>query len=131
MGSIDNRISRLERNRLASPEEDPEADLKWAVTVDILNEYSRLRASGAVHYRAGKRIEPENIPRKILGPDYTVGELWSLAIRRVFEREHEIAPNGAILDSDTTEDLIEQWTASMREQLTAQGWDWGEVPNEG
>ncbi len=126
MGSIDKRISRLEQNR--PPEEDPQADLKWAVTRDILNELARLKASRSTNsWRGGDpmvRIEPEDIPGKILGEGYTHGQMMELAVRRVFEREHEIAPD--ILDLDTTEMLIEGWTASMREWLTSNGYDWDE-----
>jgi len=123
MGSLDNRISRLERNR--PPEEDPEADLKWAVTRDILNEFAALKASRATSsWRGGDpmiRIEPEDIPGKILGEGYTTGQMMELAVRCVFEREHEIAPD--ILDSDATEDLIERWTIYMRELAITSGWD--------
>ncbi len=126
MGSIANRISRLERNR--PPEGDPEADLKWAVTRDILTEFAALKASRSTNsWRGGDpmvRIEPEDIPGKILGEGYTHGQMMELAVRRVFEREHEIAPD--ILDLDTTEMLIEGWTASMREWLTSNGYDWDE-----
>ena len=34
----------------------------------------------------GKRIEPEDIPAKILGPGYTTEDLWELARRGVLER---------------------------------------------
>ncbi len=70
-------------------------------------------------------IEPEDTPGKILGEGYTHGQLMGLAVRRVFEREHEIAPD--ILDLQTTEMLIEQWTAAMRQYLTSNGYDWDEV----
>jgi hypothetical protein len=124
MGSIDNRIGRLEQNR--PPKEDPEADLKWAVTCDILEEYSRLKASRAKNVsRGGVPIEPEDIPGRVLGEEYTHGQMMELAVRRVFEREHELEPD--ILDRETTEMLIQQWTAAMRQYLTSNGYDWDEV----
>jgi hypothetical protein len=55
----------------------------------ILDEVARLKASRAVHYRGGipmVRIEPEDIPGKILGPGYTPEDVWELARRRVLER---------------------------------------------
>ncbi len=124
MANVDNRIGRLERDR--PPKEDPEAALKWAVSRDILNEFAALKASRAKNVsRGGVPIEPEDTPGKILGEGYTHGQLMGLAVRRVFEREHEIAPD--ILDLQTTEMLIEQWTAAMRQYLTSNGYDWDEV----
>jgi len=124
VANVDDRLSRLENNR--PPEEDPEAALKWAVSRDILNEYARLKASRAKNsWRGGVPIVPEDIPGKILGEGYTHGQMMELAVRRVFEREHEIEPD--ILDRETTEGLIEQWTASMRQYLTSSGYAWDEV----
>jgi hypothetical protein len=39
-----------------------------------------------VHYRGNKRIEPEDMPGKILGPGYTTEDVWELARKRVLER---------------------------------------------
>ena len=52
----------------------------------IYDELSRLRSSQAVHYRGGVRIEPENLPEKLLGPGYTHAELRELAVARGLER---------------------------------------------
>jgi hypothetical protein len=127
VANVDDRLSKLEKG--LPPEEDPEADLKWAVTCDILEEYSHLKASRAKNsWRGGTpmvRIEPEDIPGKILGEGYTHGQMMGLAVRRVFEREHELEPD--ILDRETTEMLIEQWTAAMRQYITSNGYDWDEV----
>jgi hypothetical protein len=84
MGSIDKRIENLER--LVGPPEDEAAERRRSVAREILDEFARLKASGAVHYRAGVRIEPEDIPGKILGPGYTAEQMWELAERRVLER---------------------------------------------
>ena len=84
MGSIDRRLEDLERR--IPPPEDEGASLGRAVMRDILNEFARLKASRAVGYRGGVRVEPEDIPARILGPDYTTGEMWELAERRVLER---------------------------------------------
>ena len=51
-----------------------------------MDELAHLKSSRAVHYRAGERIEPEDIPGKILGPGYTWEDLRELAIKRVLER---------------------------------------------
>ncbi len=124
MANVDDRLSKLEKG--LPPEGDPEADLRWAVSRDILAEYARLKASRAKNsWRGGVPIEPEDIPGKILGEGYTHGQMMELAVRRVFEREHEIAPD--VLDLDTTEMLIERWAASMRQYLTSNGYDWDEV----
>jgi hypothetical protein len=85
VGSIDKRLENLERR--IPPPEDEGASLRRAVMRDILDEFAYLKASRAVGYRGGVRIEPEDIPGKILGPDYTTEQLWELAERRVLERE--------------------------------------------
>jgi hypothetical protein len=93
MGSIERRIEDLEQ-RLIGPAADEEAERRRAVvhnTVvhNILDEFAGLKASRAVHYRGGKRIEPEDIPGKILGPGYTTRDVWELAERRVRERGND------------------------------------------
>ena len=85
MASLDKRIEYLEQ-RIRSPEKDKAAALQTALIRDILDEFASLKASGAVHYRGGKRIEPEDIAAKILGPGYTTKDVWELARRRVRER---------------------------------------------
>ena len=86
MGSIDKRIESLEQ-RIRPPElEDEDAALRTALIRDTLDELASLKASRAVHYRGGKRIEPEDMPGKILGPGYTTEDVWKLARKRVLER---------------------------------------------
>jgi hypothetical protein len=88
MGSINKRIECLEQH-IRPPEKDKDAALRRALINDILDELASLKASRAVHYRGGTpmvRIEPEDIPRKILGPGYTPEDVWKLARRRVLER---------------------------------------------
>jgi len=85
MGSLDKRIEYLEQ-RIRLPEKDKAAALQTALIRDTLDEFARLKASRAVHYRGGKRIEPEDIPGKVLGPGYTTEDVWELARRRVLER---------------------------------------------
>jgi hypothetical protein len=51
----------------------------------ILGELAALRASGATHLRAGVRVDPKDIPRKVLGPGYTHGQLVGLAVSRAVE----------------------------------------------
>jgi hypothetical protein len=85
MGSLERRIEYLEQ-RIRPPEKDKAVALRTALIRDILDEFASLKASRAVHYRGGKRIEPEDIPAKILGPGYIKGDVWELAKRRVLER---------------------------------------------
>jgi hypothetical protein len=85
VGGIDKRIENLER--LIGPPEDESAERRRSAAREILDEFAALKASGAAHYRAGVRVEPEDIPGKILGPGYTTEQLWALAAKRVFERE--------------------------------------------
>jgi hypothetical protein len=84
VGGIDKRLDALER-LVGTPDEGSEH--RRIVVRDILNEFAALKASRAVHYRAGVRVEPEDIPGKILGPDCTTEQLWALAAKRVSERE--------------------------------------------
>jgi hypothetical protein len=85
VASLDKRIEYLEQ-RIRPPEKDKAAALQTALIRDILDEFASLKASRAVHYRGGKRIEPEDMPGKILGPGYTTDDVWELARRRVLER---------------------------------------------
>jgi hypothetical protein len=85
VASLDKRLEYLEQ-RIRPPEKDKAAALQTALIRDILDEFASLKASRAVHYRGGKRIEPEDIPGKILGPGYTKEDVWELARRRVLER---------------------------------------------
>jgi hypothetical protein len=85
MGSIDKRLGDLER--LVGPPQGEGAERRRTIGREILDEFARLKASRAVHYRARMRVEPEDIPGKILGPGYTSEQMWELAERRVSERE--------------------------------------------
>jgi hypothetical protein len=85
MGGIGKRIEYLEQ-RIQPPEQEDEAAARWRPLMrDTLDEFASLKASRAVHYRGGKRIEPEDIPGKILGPGYTTEDVWELARKRVLE----------------------------------------------
>ena len=87
MASIERRIEALE-GRIQPPTslEDEAAARRRTLARDILDEFASLKASRAVHYRGNKRIEPEDIPAKILGPGHTTEDVWELAERRVLER---------------------------------------------
>jgi hypothetical protein len=128
VGSIDRRLDDLE-GHFRQPDEDHEAELQRARWRAILNEFAGLKASRAVHYCANKRVEPEDIPGKILGPGYTTGEVWELAARRVFEREREIAPE--ILSEEDIEEMFANWTASSRRFFEESGYDWHKVEDAG
>jgi hypothetical protein len=86
VASIERRLAALEGLIQPPEQEDEAAARRRALIRDTLNEFASLKASGAAHSRGGKRIEPEDIPAKILGPGYTKEELWELAERRVRER---------------------------------------------
>ncbi len=127
MGSIDRRIERLEA--LIPPPEDADAQLQRAVMQDIMAEYGRLRACRANSgYRGGSPptpIQPTDPAGEALGYPYTTGELAEYAVRRVFEREREEAPD--ILTHELTEDLITSWTDTLRSLF---GVRWDEVAAE-
>jgi hypothetical protein len=87
MGSIDRRIGALERQFAADsaargPQEPSEVITHLRA---ILREFAMLKASCAPGLRGGVPIEPENIPRRILGPGYTHDELLRLAVERTVE----------------------------------------------
>jgi hypothetical protein len=94
MGTFERRARRLEQMfaEQASPEARRGPDHDW---VAIMDELSALKSSQAVHYRGGVRIEPQNLPQKYLGDNYTREELRELAIARGLEKRgydtHEIA----------------------------------------
>ena len=79
MGSIDKRISDLQQRLRGGATEPSEAYLQLKA---VIKELSNLKASAAVHYRVGRRIEGENIPRQLLGPGYTHADLFALAVER-------------------------------------------------
>jgi hypothetical protein len=87
MGSLDKRVEVLEGliQPPASPEDEASAHRRVLIR-DTLDEFASLKASRAVHYQGDKRIEPQDIPGRILGPGYTTEEVWELARRRVRER---------------------------------------------
>ena len=128
MGSIERRIRDLEAHfRPASPE-DEEARLGRAVTVEVMNEISTLRASRArSRYRGGTPptpIQPTDPAGDSLGYPYTHGELTEFAIKRVVER----------LDfpEEESEEIVANWVAFFRELDNRRGGDrWDEVDAEG
>jgi hypothetical protein len=77
------RVDKLEKgeNENSAPQ-GPDPDF-----AAILDELASLRVSGAVHYRAGVRIQGEDIPRQILGEGYTRLQLRELAISRAFGKQ--------------------------------------------
>jgi hypothetical protein len=79
VGSIENRLRRLEEKAAA---QEPEYTPAFVKMVAVLDELAALRGSGAVHYRGGVPIEPEDIPGRTLGPGHTYGQLYALAAER-------------------------------------------------
>ena len=82
MGGLDRRIGNLERAFEDAPRGPSAA---FAHLLAILDELAALRSSGAAHCRGGVRVEPEDVPRKVLGPGYTHGQLLGLAVSRAVE----------------------------------------------
>ena len=83
MGSIDRRIEDLERRYSETTEHGRSESFTHLVA--ILDELAHLRQSCAPGLRGGVPIEPENIPQKVLGPDYTHRQLLELAVSRSVE----------------------------------------------
>ena len=84
MSSMDKRVDALEQ-KFSEPSEGRPRGLDPDLAA-IFDEISALKSSRAVRYRAGERIEPENLPEKLLGEGYTHAELRELAIARGLEK---------------------------------------------
>jgi hypothetical protein len=89
--SFETRAAKLERlltkrSGAASPSEGYQHPAWRRDLFAIFDEFSSLRSSQAVHHRGGVRIEPVDLPRKLLGENYTREELWELAIARGLEK---------------------------------------------
>ena len=83
MGSLERRIQELEGRIDTDSVRGPSES--FTHLREILNELAALKASCADGFRGGVEIEPESIPRKILGPNYTHGDLLGLAVSRTVE----------------------------------------------
>jgi hypothetical protein len=79
------KIEQLFASRREAREDSEHSQFKRELFA-IWDELVALKASGAVRYRGGVRIEPEDIPRKLLGENYTRAELRELSIARGLER---------------------------------------------
>jgi len=114
MGSLDGRISRLEGlmpEILHDAREEERQRRQRAITRMILDEFAKLKASRAVHYRGGVPTEPEDIPGKILGPDYTAEDMMELVIRRVVEDQYtDLSPESRRYIADGWVETIQSWT---------------------
>jgi hypothetical protein len=101
-GNIHTRLETLEE-RIQPPDTPSPTFLRLRA---VLDELASLKSSCAVHYRGGTpmvRIEPENIPRKLLGPGYTHRELHQLACER--------ASGAGAFDVDEIDRLMEMLDA--------------------
>ena len=87
-GNIRGRLGKLEASA-PKPPKPPSRD--FLNLMAILDELAALKASRAHGFRGGVPIVPEDIPGKILGPDYTRDELCGLAVRRALETRGEPA----------------------------------------
>jgi hypothetical protein len=133
VGSIDKRIADLERLIGPASLEDEDAERRWAVMRDILDEFAALKACRARNsYRGGNPptpIQPTDPAGDALGYPYTTGEMVGFAIRRVFWRSREQDEAPEVLTHEATEDLIASWTENMRRGPFGERWD--EVEAEG
>ena len=83
MGSIENRLRRLEGRTPAREPEHTPAFIKLRATLD---ELAALKSSRAPGYRGGVPIVPEDIPGRERGPGYTHAQLYTLAAERASVR---------------------------------------------
>ena len=116
--SIRDRVGRLEAQ--IEPAQDEGAARRYAIATEILDEVAGLKSSRAAGFRGGVPIEPEDIPGKILGANYTWGQLVRLGVRRVLERKG--------LAGDEHQELIRDWTrgfeppSTRSERERGRGW---------
>ncbi len=94
MGSLERRLEALEESATtrAQPPGRSESFRKLRA---VLDELASLRASGATHHRGDQRIEGEDVPRRVLGDDYSRGQLIELAAQRAADAgvfEHSEVP---------------------------------------
>ncbi len=125
---IEKRIERLEGR--IEPPKDVGAELRRALTIDILDELGRLKGARARDiYRGGNPptpIQPTDPAGDVLGYPYTRGQVVALAVRRVIERARDEAPD--ILTREATEELVRAWTEMFRNQPAPLGqYSWDEV----
>ena len=113
MGSIDRRIEYLERRLQDSDPTDPDADLRHAMWVAILNEISSLKSYRAGHYHIPGVASPPPIDTagEALGYPYTTGQFTAFAVRRVVERD--FTPQLGVGEGEV-ESAVEDWTRGMR-----------------
>jgi hypothetical protein len=120
VGSIERRIEALEGR--VPPPKDAAEEVMRAITIGILEEFSRLKACRARgHYRGGKPptpIQPTDPAGDALGYPYTTGQLVEFAIGNVIGHIREDQPD--LFDDEGWQDLADNWTESWRAR-------WGEV----
>ena len=119
MGNLERRLEALE-GRIPPPE-DKDAELRRAVRTDILSEISRLKSlrGHGIHRNDEPNIPPFDPVGEALGYPYTHAEFIEFAVRQVFEREHEEAPE--ILTREVVEVLIASWAESFRRMFVKAG----------
>ncbi len=126
MGSLEDRLRRLEGRIGGETPEDEHEALRHSIITMILDEFACLKASRATHYRGGGPIVPEDILFRELGPGYTTGDMWTLAVRRVVARHYDD------LSDEERAAIIEGWTESVKFGWSAgwSGFDWDRVEDE-
>jgi hypothetical protein len=115
--SFGTRAARVERllAELSAASESHHSSAWRKDLFAIFDELSSLRSSQAVHYRGGVRIEPQNLPQKYLGDNYTPEELRELAISRALEKRGystaevgELLPQWVVLFEDMDQQRAER-----------------------
>jgi hypothetical protein len=135
MPSLRSWIEKIER-RMSDPASlDEDKEREWVISCEILNEIGALQGNKATHYRGGTPptpIQATDPTGDALGYPYTWGDLVTLAIRRVFERNSD--PSGSSAEESSAEtawDLeglvlersINLWTEAFKDMFGEDGWD--------
>jgi hypothetical protein len=125
MPSLRGWIEKIER-RLPDPASlDEDKEREWVIGREILDEIGSLQGAKATHsYRGGTPptpIQPTDPTGDALGYPYTWGDLVTLAIRRVFERNAD--PEAEDLEGLILERSIKSWVEAFKDMSSEDEWD--------
>ena len=105
------------------PPKDESQEARRQLHSAIMDELGRLQAARARgHYRGGnppRPIQPTDPAGEVLGYPYTQGQVVEFAVRRVFEREAQKAPD--LIPPEKVGELASSWTKGYGELLGSLG----------
>jgi hypothetical protein len=117
-------IEKIERRMPDPASLDEDKEREWLTGREILNEIGALRGNRATHYRGGNPptpIQPTDPAGDVLGYPYTWGDLVTLAITRVFERNAD--PEAEGLELQILQKSVNLWAAGFKDISGEDEWD--------